>query len=221
MNALQLITSLSALNDIAEAAKLSVEAGFAGNKDVYLAWGKEKGFTVADLNAAWKEATPTSATRTQRGFASDYYDWLAEAPRTEVEARAFVMGESDYGDTTANTKNHLTHYLNIWALCETVRMGSKVQRSISSEGKAESQGGKKAPKSSPEVVETVDKELLSILRSVAKGEFKAKKAAITQITSRIQAVESEDLRVKAAKMVDILSQEGNMKDLIPELVAVL
>ena len=220
MNALQLITSLSALNNVAEAAKLSVEAGFAGNKDVYLAWGKEKGFTVADLNAAWKEATPAAATRTQRGFASDYYDWLAEAPRSEVEARAFIMGESDYGDTTANTKNHLTHYLNIWALCETVRMGSKVQRSIASEGKAEP-SPKKASKKSEEVVETVDKELMSILRSVAKGEFKSKQAAITQISSRIQAAEDEQLKLKAAAMVDILSKEGKMADLLPALVAVL
>ena len=38
-------------------------------------------------------------------------------------------------DTSNNTKAHLTHYLNIWALAETVRRGEKVVRTISA-GKA-------------------------------------------------------------------------------------
>ena len=66
-----------------------------------------------------------------------YYDWLAEASRTEQEARDLIMGNE-----SQNVRNHLTHYLNIWALCETVRQGQKVARSLSAE-KAE---GEPAPK---------------------------------------------------------------------------
>ncbi len=151
MTIMQLITQLYALSADAVdmAAKASVESGIAGAKDVYLAWGKEKGIAVKELEAAWKEAQPEKAKGGAKGFADGYYDWLAESSRTEQEAHDLIMGNE-----STNVRNHLTHYLNIWALAETVRAGQKVSRTITA-GKAspKPEGATKAkaqPKKEPE-----------------------------------------------------------------------
>lgn len=137
MTILELMTQLQSATTISEAAHISINSGIAGAKDIYLAWGKERGDTVKELNEAWKEATPEKAKRAAGGFAADFYNWLAEESRAEEEAKAFIMGEDEtYGDTSNNVKNHLTHYLNIWALAETVRSGETVLRSVSGGSKA-------------------------------------------------------------------------------------
>ena len=51
-------------------------------------------------------------------------------------------------DTSNNTKAHLTHYLNIWALAETVRSGKKVVRTISA-GKASPKPNKEKASAEP------------------------------------------------------------------------
>lgn len=132
MTILELITKLSALSadSVDMAAKAAVEANIPGAKDVYMAWGKEKGIAAKTLEAEYKAAQPEEAKGGPRGFADIYYNWLAEAARTEQEAHDFIMG-----DESQNVRNHLTHYLNIWALAETVRSGHKVSRTISA-GKA-------------------------------------------------------------------------------------
>lgn len=127
---LELMMELTQADCIAHGAKISAESGITGAKEVYMAWGKEGGESVKDLEAAWKEAQPEKVKGGARGFADIYYDWLAEAARSEQEAHDFIMCyESN------NVRNHLTHYLNIWALAETVRKGEKVSRTISA-GKA-------------------------------------------------------------------------------------
>ena len=125
MTILELITKLSALSadSVDMAARAAVEAGIPGAKDVYMAWGKEKGIAAKTLEAEYKAAQPEKAKGGARGFADTYYDWLAEEARTEQEAHDYIMS-----DESQNVRNHLTHYLNIWALAETVRSGHKVSR---------------------------------------------------------------------------------------------
>ena len=132
MTIFELMTQLSAFgaDSIDMAAKATVQAGIPGSKEIYMAWGKEKGIAAKALEAAYKEAQPEKTSGGPRGFAEMYYDWLAEAARTEQEAHDYIMSNE-----SQNVRNHLTHYLNIWALAETVRSGKKVVRTISA-GKA-------------------------------------------------------------------------------------
>ena len=145
MTILELITKLSALtaDSVDMAAKAAVEANIPGAKDVYMAWGKEKGIAAKTLEAEYKAAQPEKAKGGARGFADIYYDWLAEAARTEQEAHDYIMS-----DESQNVRNHLTHYLNIWALAETVRSGHKVSRTISA-GKASPKPNKEKASAQP------------------------------------------------------------------------
>lgn len=145
MTILELITKLSALtaDSVDMAAKAAVEANIPGAKDVYMAWGKEKGIAAKTLEAEYKAAQPEKAKGGARGFADIYYDWLAEAARTEQEAHDYIMS-----DESQNVRNHLTHYLNIWALAETVRSGHKVSRTITA-GKASPKPNKEKASAEP------------------------------------------------------------------------
>ena len=140
---IELMTALSAESNVGEGARIAMSSGLAGAKDIYLAWGKEKGEALKTLNEQWKvvedEVKPAKRAGAN-GFAAMYYDWLAGESRTEQEARDLIMGNE-----SQNVRNHLTHYLNIWALCETVRQGQKVSRSISAE-KVEGEPVAKEPK---------------------------------------------------------------------------
>lgn len=132
MTIFELMTQLSAFDadSIDMAAKATVQANIPGAKEIYMAWGKEKGIAAKALEAAYKEAQPEKTSGGRFGFAERFYDWLAEESHTEQEAHDYIMG-----DESQNVRNHLTHYLNIWALAETVRSGQKVVRTISA-GKA-------------------------------------------------------------------------------------
>lgn len=145
MTILELITKLSALtaDSVDVAARAAVEANIPGAKDVYMAWGKEKGIAAKTLEAEYKAAQPEKAKGGARGFADIYYDWLAEAARTEQEAHDYIMS-----DESQNVRNHLTHYLNIWALAETVRSGVKVSRTITA-GKASPKPNKEKASAQP------------------------------------------------------------------------
>ena len=130
-NIFELMTTLSAEADSSAGARVAIESGLAGAKDIYLAWGKEKGLQLKALNETWREVEESIKPAKRagaNGFAAEYYDWLAGASRTEQEARDLIMGSE-----SQNVRNHLTHYLNIWALCESVRSGSKVLRTIGAE----------------------------------------------------------------------------------------
>lgn len=134
---LELMMALTQAGTIAEGAKISAESGIAGAKEVYMAWGKEGGESAKALEEAWKAAQPEKTSSSPRGFAEQYYDWLAGESRTEQEAHDLIMSND-----SQNVRNHLTHYLNIWALAETVRRGEKVIRTITA--------GKATPKASKE-----------------------------------------------------------------------
>ena len=145
MTIFELMTQLSAFDadSIDMAAKATVQANIPGAKDIYMAWGKEKGIAAKALEAAYKEAQPEKTSGGPRGFAEMYYDWLAEAARTEQEAHDYIMSNE-----SQNVRNHLTHYLNIWALAETVRRGEKVVRTISA-GKASPKPNKEKASAEP------------------------------------------------------------------------
>lgn len=142
----ELMTTLSAESNVGEGARIAMTSGLAGAKDIYLAWGKEKGESLKTLNEQWKaiedEVKPAKRAGAN-GFAAMYYDWLAETSRTEQEARDLIMSNE-----SQNVRNHLTHYLNIWALCETVRQGQKVARSLSAEKAEGEPSTPKTPKAS-------------------------------------------------------------------------
>lgn len=145
MTIIELMQSLSSFSaeSLDMAAKATVQSGIAGAKEVYMAWGKSISVSAKDLEAAWKEAQPEKTSGGPNGFADTYYNWLAEESRTEQEAHDYIMAP----DTSNNTKAHLTHYLNIWALAETVRSGQRVSRTISA-GKAspKREGGESSAK---------------------------------------------------------------------------
>jgi hypothetical protein len=132
MTILELMQALSAFDadSIDMAAKAAVQSGIKGSRDIFMAWGADKNIPVSKLQAEWKAAQPEKAASGPRGFADVYYDWLAEASREEQEAHDYIMSNE-----SQNVRNHLTHYLNIWALAETVRRGEKVVRTITA-GKA-------------------------------------------------------------------------------------
>lgn len=148
----ELMTALSATDSKATdtGARIAIESGLAGAKDIYLAWGKENKHPLKALNETWREVEeeikPTKRAGAN-GFTAEYHDWLAAASRTEQEARDFVMASE-----SQNVRNHLTHHLNIWALCETVRRGEKVLRTLGAEKSAgeEAPAKAKAPKKEPE-----------------------------------------------------------------------
>lgn len=149
MTIMELVTKLYVLSaqEVDMAAKAAVQAGIPGAKDVYMAWGKEKGIAAKELEAAYKEAQPAKSSGGPRGFADMYYDWLAEASRSEQEAHDLIMSNE-----SQNVRNHLTHYLNIWALAESVRAGHKVSRTISA-GKATPKAGGSSAKQKAETKE--------------------------------------------------------------------
>ena len=146
---IELMTALSAESNIGEGARIAMSSGLAGAKDIYLAWGKEKGETLKTLNEQWKvvedEVKPAKRAGAN-GFAAMYYDWLAETSRTEQEARDLIMSNE-----SQNVRNHLTHYLNIWALCETVRVGYPILRTIGTE--KDSAGNEPKAKAAPKAKE--------------------------------------------------------------------
>lgn len=81
-----------------------------------------------DIEAAIKELG--LSTKAKKGFAAEYYDWLADGIRTEDEVIGFIQGNGEYGETTPNIKKHKSHYLNIWEL--TVKVRAKMHTEPSS-----------------------------------------------------------------------------------------
>ena len=141
-NIFELVTTLSVTDSKATdmGARIAIESGLAGAKDIYLAWGKENKHALKALNETWREVEESIKPAKRagaNGFAAEYYDWLATASRSEQEARDLIMSSE-----SQNVRNHLTHYLNIWALCETVRRGEKVMRTIGAE---KDSAGEEAP----------------------------------------------------------------------------
>lgn len=141
MTAIELMTKLND-SPVEEWATIAANSKVVGAKDVYLAMGKSHSIPLKELEADWKEAQPKKATGSAKGFAAEYYDWLAGDSKTEQEARDYILDPAN----SKNVHNHLTHYLNIWALCETVRSGKKQERTYS---KAKTESKAEEPKQEP------------------------------------------------------------------------
>ena len=62
---------------------------------------KKKGYSKEDIEIA----IPTGEKR--KCFVNDYYDYLAEAPRTLKEAEEYIMDESNSDNVRAYVKMHL------------------------------------------------------------------------------------------------------------------
>lgn len=64
---------------------------------------------------------PAGSGAGKAGFAKKFYDFLIANPTcTKAEAAAFVKGEGDHEETSANTQKHLSHYLSIHKLVNTI-----------------------------------------------------------------------------------------------------
>lgn len=67
---------------------------------------------------AFKACKPEKAVK--QGFAAQFYDWLSAGKRSDAAIKAYIMGEGEYGETSKNTKNHLSHYTNIAKLANSI-----------------------------------------------------------------------------------------------------
>jgi len=66
-------------------------------------------------------AKPKSQGKGRAGFATSFYNFLIANPSVSVdEATAFIKGEGDHADTSDNTKKHLSHYLAIHKMANTI-----------------------------------------------------------------------------------------------------
>jgi len=72
----------------------------------------------------FKKAKGTGTGSGRSGFASGFYRYLIANPScTKEEATAYVMGTDGCAETSANTQRHLSHYLSIWNMVDTIRKG--------------------------------------------------------------------------------------------------
>ena len=72
----------------------------------------EKAIKYLDLKAA-----------KANGFKAEFFNWLAEAPRTKFEATDYIMGNGDFGETSDNVKKSLSTNINIWELTSRIWSG--------------------------------------------------------------------------------------------------
>tara|TARA_R110000744_G_C19371578_1_gene562715 strand:- start:17090 stop:17680 length:591 start_codon:yes stop_codon:yes gene_type:complete len=63
---------------------------------------------------------PKGTGGNRSGFATKFYDWLAETARTADEVKAYIAGDGDHEDTSDNVKKHASHYVAIGAMAEKI-----------------------------------------------------------------------------------------------------
>ena len=85
-------------------------------------------YPAKDISIALKEA---GVSAKKRSFASDFYDYLVEASRTEAEAEAYILdpihgGKAD-DDGKTNIQRHLSHYQAIADLTRRIHAANKVE----------------------------------------------------------------------------------------------
>ncbi len=90
-------------------------------------------FSAKDITEAFKSL---GGAKKAKGFAAEYYEWLAANPRTTEEATQYIKGTGEFGETSDNVKKHLSHYLNIHSLASTI-WESKVEAAPEAEADAE------------------------------------------------------------------------------------
>ena len=73
----------------------------------------KKGFEEDEID----EALPS---KKRVCFANDYFDFLAEFPRSEEDAKSFINGEDGYNETSDNVKKYEKMHLNTWSLAQRI-----------------------------------------------------------------------------------------------------
>ena len=74
-------------------------------------------YSVKDITEALKEA---GLSTKKIAFTETYYAWLEVEQRTEADAKDYILGEGEFGETSANVQNHVNHYLKIHGLSATI-----------------------------------------------------------------------------------------------------
>ena len=106
---------MNAVNTNTAAARVSALVAEGKDKRIIEAMLTIEGFTPKDI----KEATKSLAQK-KTNFAAEYYNWLASGKRDMKDVEAYIMGKGEFGKTSSNVQNHLSHYKNIAELANTI-----------------------------------------------------------------------------------------------------
>jgi hypothetical protein len=80
-------------------------------------------FPAKVISDAMKECSPKASPR--EGFKASYFKWLGDWPRSEAEAKEYILGNGEFGDTSPSVKRNLATNLNVWRLVNRVRSEHK------------------------------------------------------------------------------------------------
>jgi len=69
--------------------------------------------TLEDFSPKGIKEALKSEKAAPRNFAGLFYEWLAKENRNPEDVKNYIMGLGEYGETSSNIKNHLSHYTNI------------------------------------------------------------------------------------------------------------
>lgn len=101
-----------------KAAKAIVKKDTSISKKKLEAFLTIEDYSPADIKAAIKEVL--GDTIKPKTFATEYYEYLGAKLRTKEEVEAYILGNGEYGETSANVQKHKSHYINIWELTAKV-----------------------------------------------------------------------------------------------------
>ena len=59
----------------------------------------------------------------REGFKASFYGWLAEAPRSEAEAKDYLLGNGPYGETSPNIIKNTAAHMAVWKLSVSIWSG--------------------------------------------------------------------------------------------------
>jgi hypothetical protein len=74
--------------------------------------------TGKEVNALFEKLGIDATAK--KPFVDTFYEWLIPTSRSIMEVKAYVMGDGEYGETSDNVQNHLTHYAKIGKTLRTV-----------------------------------------------------------------------------------------------------
>ena len=86
MNTMFETMELLTTGQLEKAAELSSSSLNKGAKEVFIGLAKSAGFTIKDINEAWRKFEPNPKARRTIGILEEFRLWLSEGTRTEQEA---------------------------------------------------------------------------------------------------------------------------------------
>jgi len=99
----------SAVEDLVGAVKGSTERSAAAMVRAYAKKNELEAYTK-----------PKGTGGNRSGFATKFYAWLSEEPRSVGSVKDYINGEGDHEDTSDNVKKHASHYVAIGAMAEKI-----------------------------------------------------------------------------------------------------